>query len=1023
MIRLEDLKPDMRVCGLEPEQVVEVIRVKPVAGFQGYGNAPAKPMGYTVWFKRSDGGLQEQTLYCRDGHSFTEAVEMFVFGENARLGCLAWEARRIKNAYLFDRYHTVFVSDIDPLPHQIEAVYEKMLGRHPLRFLLADDPGAGKTIMAGLLIREMMARDIVKRCLIVVPGNLAYQWKEELRQKFRLSFDVCDLRQNASCLVNRELVIARMDQAKRPDYEELLKESYWDLIVCDEAHKMSATVSNGEIDRTQRYRLGELLSEKTTHYLLMSATPHNGKEEDFQLFLRLLDKDRFERRFRNEVRRVNTSDLVLRRMKEELVTLQSKPLFPERKAYTADYDLSDHERELYEAVTNYCREEFNRAERLTGDRKNTVGFALTVLQRRLASSPEAIYQSLRSRRQRLEDKREDTYESTKAAEPHDDLEDIDDFTAEEREELEENIGDGATAAENIQELKQEIATLCRLEQQADFVRSSNEDSKWEKLREIWEDHLPEMEKNGDRRKLIIFSEHRATLAYLEQKLARLLGDSGAIVAIHGGIGPENRRAIQSRFQSDARVQVLVATDAAGEGINLQSAHLMVNYDLPWNPNRIEQRFGRIHRIGQTEVCHLWNVVTKETREGAVYSRLLEKLDAMSNSLGGKVFDVLGELFEEKSLRNLLSEAIRYGNDPVVLEKLQKQVENAVDLPRIQALTRDRVLAKDLIDIDQLRAGMDAGRPERLNGSAIRKFLFGVFDQFPDRVYEIRELTCGCYEIAKMPGVLVNHANTIGNKTIRRIYRHVCFDQDPALRANLDCEPEFVGPGHPLLEAAISWIQSHWRSHSTDCGEALPVLLDESTDRNSWRILFYLEWTISNADGTDNAIDRKAQFIEIDSDGNIQKVAASAYLTHEVARTESEKRFNTIYGQTLSQLDALTGHARDYAAGSLAEVHLREIIERETERLNRMQEQIKESLQADIDHERRQIDNYREQEQRYPQLSAAFSGLRVQAERRKEELEARLKSRMEKIARQRRISPSGIIARRVAIIIPAGLLRK
>ena len=454
MTRLENLRPGMRICGLEPEQIVEVIQVEVSEWIEGFRDAPSKPYSYKVVFQRSDGSYDDKTLFCRDDHSFTEAIETLVFGEKAKLGCLAWEARRIKHAHLYDQYHLVFSSGIEPLPHQIEAVYGKMLGRHPLRYLLADDPGAGKTIMAGLLIRELVAREVVRRCLIIVPGNLVDQWQEELRNKFRLVFEVCDFRHDARTFNDRDMVIARMDQAKRVEYRDSIAESDWDLIVCDEAHKMSASYSNGEIDPTQRYQLGKLLSQISTHYLLMTATPHNGKEEEFQLFLRLLDEDRFERLFREGVRQIDTSDLVLRRIKEDLVTLDNKRLFPERKAYTANYALSDIERELYEAVTKYCREEFNRAERLEHARRNTVGFALTILQRRLASSPEAIYQSLKSRRQRLEQRRSDDWHdwsSDVTVLPKD--EDLDEITASEREALYDNINDGATAARNRVELE------------------------------------------------------------------------------------------------------------------------------------------------------------------------------------------------------------------------------------------------------------------------------------------------------------------------------------------------------------------------------------------------------------------------------------------------------------------------------------------------------------------------------------------------------------------------------------------
>ena len=434
----------------------------------------------------------------------------------------------------------------------------------------------------------------------------------------------------------------------------------------------------------------------------MTATPHNGKEEDFQLFMALLDGDRFEGRFRDGVHVTDVSDLMRRMVKERLLKFDGTPLFPERIAYTVPYKLSPAEAHLYKAVTDYVRQEFNRAEALQNDKRaGTVGFALTILQRRLASSPEAIYQSLRRRRERLEKRlrelellqRGAAAAAIAADSPVLDAEDVEDLEEAPENEVaavEEEILDQATAARTIDELRAEIATLQGLESLALGVRRSGADTKWRELAcllgEIFtpagiDDCLAEERAPytagpipkpapSPRQKLVLFTEHRDTLNYLESRITTLLGRTEAVVMIHGGMGREERMKAQESFRHDPEVQVLLATDAAGEGINLQRAHLMVNYDLPWNPNRIEQRFGRIHRIGQTEVCHLWNLVAEETREGDVYRRLLEKLEQARQALGGQVFDVIGKLqFGGKPLRDLLIEAIRYGDQPEVRARL------------------------------------------------------------------------------------------------------------------------------------------------------------------------------------------------------------------------------------------------------------------------------------------------------------------------------------------------------------------
>ena len=313
----------------------------------------------------------------------------------------------------------------------------------------------------------------------------------------------------------------------------------------------------------------------------------------------------------------------MRRMvKEGLVKFDGRPLFPERHAYTVSYRLSEGEARLYKDVTNYVREEFNRAEKLTeGGRKGTVGFALTILQRRLASSPAAIHESLKRRRDRLGQKLQEAelmHRVTLVEPPttwdEEAFEDPEDYPAEELEILEEELVDEATAARTVAELRLEIDRLKELEALAHEVRRSERDRKWEELSRLLQDEGEMFDAEGHRRKLVIFTEHRDTLTYLTDRIITLLGQAEVVVNIHGGMGREERRKAQEMFTQDKYVQVLVATDAAGEGINLQRAHLMINYDLPWNPNRLEQRFGRIHRIGQTEVCHLWNLLAEETRE-------------------------------------------------------------------------------------------------------------------------------------------------------------------------------------------------------------------------------------------------------------------------------------------------------------------------------------------------------------------------------------------------------------------------
>src|ERR1700736_4651164 len=460
MTRLEDLQPTAAVRGLLPDQIVTVVSV------QWFGSEALE-----LTYKMQSGRVANELLYRHDEQrlQIVEHGRPWSFDGDGHLFRLVSEAHRIRLSHLFDPLRAVHTSVLEPLPHQITAVYEAMLPRQPLRFLLADDPGAGKTIMAGLFIKELIARGDLQRCLVVCPGSLAEQWQDELYRRFHLPFEILtndklEAARTGNWFMENNLVIARLDKLSRNEDVQAklaVPDGRWDLVVCDEAHKMSATYFGGEVKYTKRYRLGQLLSTITRHFLLMTATPHNGKEEDFQLFMALLDGDRFEGKFRDGVHAADVTDLMRRMVKENLLKFDATPLFPERIANTVPYKLSDGEAKLYKSVTDYVRGEFNRAEALQNDKRaGTVGFALTILQRRLASSPEAIYQSLRRRRERLEKRLRELELLQRGAAilapalagpvlDDDDVEDLEDAPDNELEAAEEEILDQATAARTI----------------------------------------------------------------------------------------------------------------------------------------------------------------------------------------------------------------------------------------------------------------------------------------------------------------------------------------------------------------------------------------------------------------------------------------------------------------------------------------------------------------------------------------------------------------------------------------------
>jgi superfamily II DNA or RNA helicase len=1027
MITLENLTCGLSVKGIMPGQLVTVVAI------QWHGSD-------VVELTYKDAAGQPYTeLLLRDREATLEIVEEgrpWSFDGDGALLRLVSEAHRIRLAHLFDPLLAVHTSLVEPLPHQITAVYGEMLTRQPLRFLLADDPGAGKTIMAGLLIRELLIRGDLQRCLIVCPGSLAIQWQDELFQKFHLPFEILtndriEAARTGNAFAEMSLVIVRLDKLSRDDDLQIkLQQTDWDLVVCDEAHKMSASFFGGDVKETKRYKLGKLLSNITRHFLLMTATPHNGKEEDFQLFLALLDADRFEGRFRDGVHVADVSDLMRRMVKEDLLKFDGKHLFPERIAHTVAYPLSDLEDKLYRQVTDYVREEFNRADSLASEgRKGTIGFALTILQRRLASSPEAIYQSLKRRRERLQKRLQEGALSPSGQTgeldftPLIDLEDLeDDFedsSSTEREITEEELVDQATAARTIAELQIEINQLADLEHLALQVRRSGQDRKWEELSKLLQDEAEMFDAGRHRRKLVLFTEHRDTLNYLTERISTLLGQPEAVVTIHGGIGREERKKAEQAFKQDVTVQVLIATDAAGEGINLQRAHLMVNYDLPWNPNRLEQRFGRIHRIGQTEVCHLWNLVAKETREGEVYQALLEKIEAEQKALGGKVFDVLGKAIAGKELRDLLIEAIRYGDRPEVKARLNQVVADRLEQDRLRELIEERALARDSMDaskVQKIREDMERMEARKLQPHFIASFFLEAFQRLGGT---IRQREPRRYEITNVPAMIRSRDRQIGiGDPILQRYERVCFEKD---LISISDKPmaAFICPGHPLLDATIDLMLERHR----DLLRQGALLVAPNDPGEDIRALVYLEHAIQDAhtasDGRRRVVSRQMQYVEIESNGQAYSAGYAPYLDYRPLEENEKPLVEPIINQ-LELREQIESKATGYAIAHLVTPHLQEVKQRKEELINKTITAVKDRLTKEINYWDQRSVQLRLQEQS-GKTNARLNS--AKAQQRADELASRLQKRLIDLEQERQLSPLPPVVVGGALIIPAGLLQQ
>lgn len=1021
-MKIEELAQGQSLSGVEPSEVVTVVAIVPL----GEGSVQ-------LIYRTPDGSMKERML----GRVDEELIELatterpFSFDGDGDAFKLTCEAKRIDLAFLFDPMMAVHSSNVDPLPHQITAVYESLLPRQPLRFVLADDPGAGKTIMAGLYIRELIMRADAHRILIVAPGSLVEQWRDELYEKFGLEFHVySSLMEQTSPSGNPfddyARLIVRLDQLSRnEELQEKLCAPGWDLAVFDEAHKLSAHYFGSKLEKTGRFRFAEKLGAHVRHLLLMTATPHNGKEEDFQLFLSLLDSDRFYGKFRDGVHKVDASDLMRRMVKEELVKFDGTPLFPERKAYTVNYELSPIEAALYEAVTEYVQTEMGKADQLEGARKGSVGFALTALQRRLASSPEAIFQSLKRRRERLENRLRDEKLGIKGrqakAETYPGIpEDDDDLSAEEQEELEESLIDDATAAKTVVELEAEIVILKGLEDQAKVVVASGQDRKWDELSKILQDHPEMRDGSGRQRKIIIFSEHRDTLNYLQARIAGVLGNPDAIVSIHGGTHRDERRRLQALFRSDPDVRVLVATDAAGEGVNLQNANLMVNYDLPWNPNRLEQRFGRIHRIGQTEVCHLWNLVAKETREGAVYHRLLEKLRVESDALKGRVFDILGEVFEETSLKDLLLQAIRYGDQPDVRARLSQKIDQALDHDHLKTLLDRNALDQTTISPERLFAvkeEMEKAEARRLQPFFVRAFFLKALDTLGGTAHP-RE--AGRYEVTHVPAAIrerdrrITGRNRREHEPVLRRYSRVCFDRNaiqPLDKPGLE-RALLMHPGHPLMLTLSDMILEQ---HANLLRQGA-VLVDPSDEGLDPALLFLLTHEIKSGDGS--VLSKRLQFVRVAPDGTAQFAGWAPHLDLEpLDEAERSLLIGVIDAPWLSS--GQETRALSLAATTLVPEHFNEVAQRRIDHVEKTINAVHERLSKEIAF-------WQDRWVKLKEDGDAGKDVRLNlqnVERTLGDLQSRLESRKKELQSMRHVVNGTPVVLGAALIVPGGLMNK
>ena len=771
----------------------EPVRVEKIEEINSY----IRIVGFTINSNRSI----NQLLKKQDLDSVEIMDSTIDFSANSENTFFIIEATRFKYASLFDPLLAMNVSKVDPLPFQIEAVYGYVLKQPHIRFLIADDPGAGKTIMSGLIIKELKLRRLANRILIVVPGHLKDQWRRELKEKFDETFIVLDRHTfNAHYGENpweqNDQIITSLDFIKQEDILASLSSVSWDLAFVDEAHKMSAYRYGDKTKKTQRYRVGEVLSKASNHLIFLTATPHKGDPENFRLFLDLLMPGFFASlEMVEESLKNKDNPLFIRRLKEDLKDFEGKPIFTRRFTHTIKFRLSEPEKDLYNRLSRYVLEQYNKALQADNKKRN-IAFALMILQRRMASSAYALLMSLERRKQRLEkilngeEKPKDALLNFADYEEIEDVEEIDRWKKEEE-------WEAVTVAKDPVELKKEIETIDSLIQRAKHVINSECEVKIKELKNAIQLGFEKIKQMKGKPKILIFTESKDSLMYLKEKI-RSWGYK--VNAIYGGMSIDDRIEAEKIFRDET--DVLIATEAAGEGINLQFCHIMINYDIPWNPNRLEQRMGRIHRYGQQKDVYIFNLVAEDTAEGKVLAKLFDKLEEIKTKLGSdRVFDVIGEVFEGKNLHQLILDAITQAKD---MNEILKELDIEPDEQYI-AKIKDALgesLATRFIDYTRIKEMAEKAREYRLIPEYVEEFFKRIFAKAGGR---FRELKSGFIAIDSIPYEIKSIAKSAEFKNrygiIKNHYPKATFDKDVAFK---NPDAEFISFGHPLFEAILEW---------------------------------------------------------------------------------------------------------------------------------------------------------------------------------------------------------------------------
>ena len=1002
-----------------------------------------RPHGPGAWQVGLVGARSEQfrrvTLTAEDIASLAVMDAALSYDGDGRLLRLALQAHSLGIAYEFDPYFGLSISRVDPLPHQLEAVYEHLLKLPSVRFLLADDAGAGKTVMAGLLVRELKLRGLVERVLVVCPANLAFQWQREMKEKFNEQFLVLkggDLRDQfgVNQWLEQKQVITSLDLAKRTEILPGLKQAHWDLVIVDEAHRMSADQKRKSLQpgsargaplvrkspqpgsargaplvrKSQRYRLGEMLRDSADHLLLLTATPHKGDPANFTLFLQLLDQDAYaDVKSIHEAMQRRQAPFYLRRTKEAMVYFPqrsdkgewvAKPVFTKRIPRTAAFAIDGAEFDLYNRVTRFVKDQSRRAA-ADGDnpRARAVGFLMSLYQRRLASSTFAMRRSLENRAKRLADGLKQAQALAGAAPPTlPDLEELDEMEDAERERL-ERLLDAITLAGNAEQVRDEIAQLRELAAQAQAVQDAHHEAKLARLREILQEQgffdQPEQ-------RLLLFTEFTDTLHYLMENLKAW---GFTVGCIHGGMKPGSRDEPGTRLHAEQQfregtIQVLVATEAAGEGINLQCCHILFNYDIPWNPNRLEQRMGRIHRYGQREDCLIFNFVAANTIEGRVLERLLDKLQQIRDALDDDaVFNVVGEVLPSTQVERVLRD---YYAGKLGDADLEDRLLRDVDEGHFRAICQTALegLATKKLNLTMLAERRAKAQERRVVPETIARFMRECAEDAAFPLRPLRRLP-HAFDPGRVPAGLRKYQREPGWKhpDLANRYSRLSTDRDTAEQHHL----EWVTPGHPLFESL--------RRHSLDVGQdafAKGACFHSVAHEAPARLDFYRARAV---DGLGHVIRERLFTVELtDKEPQLREPDILGNMIPAAAGTPQTERASAL--PPVAALPEATDWLHERAlAPFIAEVRKERLAE-----VERIGAHVELSLTEVL--QRADAEIGRADEEVANGVAAAEARL-AQAKARHAEALARRKRRREELKRQRAITLQGVERLASALVLP------